>query len=152
MSFKSMGFWRVALAASIYGGLYAGYKGYAPWWLLGFLVPFFLLFRPVPDDICEFKKAWEAGFIFYLFKWGLISMTSLLLLVGYYTFFVIEDKLSFIELAQGFVKNSFVIVPLFLSIFTAWSINKRHYLAHCHGKDEKSKGHGHKKKKKKRKK
>lgn len=152
MSFKSMGFWRVGFAVAIYAGLYIGYKGYAPWWLLGFIVPFFLLFRPIPEDICDFKKAWEAGFIFYLFKWGLISMASLLLLVGYYTFFVIEDNLSYLELAKGFVKNSFVIVPLFLSIFMAWSVNKRQYIANCYGKEEKAKTKGTKKKKKKRKK
>ena len=145
---QTMSYWRVALVAAIYGGLYVGYKGYAQWWLLAFIIPFFILFRPVPSNICAFKKAREAGLIFYVFKWGLISMAGLLILMAYYAY-TLGEAGSFLEMAKVFVKNGFVIVPMFLAIFVSWSVNQRQYMIHCFGKEEdKPKRKGKKKKKK----
>jgi len=68
--------------------------------------------------------------------------------MAYYAY-ILGEAGSFLEMAKVFVKNGFVIVPMFLAIFVSWSVNQRQYMIHCFGKEEdKPKRKGKKKKKK----
>ena len=74
-------------------------------------------------------------------------MAGLLILMAYYAY-TLGEAGSFLAMAKVFVKNGFVIVPMFLAIFVSWSVNQRQYMIHCFGKEEdKPKRKGKKKKK-----
>lgn len=130
--FQSLMSWRIGMACVVYGILYLGYKEYAPWWLLAFAVPFLVLFRP-PDErdpeYCKhLEKTLNDGFPFYLFKWG---GSFVLLLLGITLYFSYQAGFSFVKIAPQLVQNTFVLVPIILTVVVSWSVTKRHYRELC---------------------
>lgn len=127
--FKSMMAWRIAIVSVIYGVIYLGYKQPDVLWLLLFAIPFTVLFRPFEDGSCDkIEKMLRDGFPFYLMKWGSVAVGSILILTLYFSY---QQNFSFIETAPQLLRNTFVIVPIFLTIFISWSVHKKNYYRVC---------------------
>ncbi len=126
---SKMSTWRVGYAVLIYGILYAGAKEMAPYWLLSFAMPFYMLLKPARVDLCEtHPKIHADGLIFYMFKWGGITIGLIIMVFLTYS---LQFGLNMMAVLKSVVNNSFVTVPILISVLVSWIMNERNYLLHC---------------------
>lgn len=126
---SKMSTWRVGYAVLIYGILYAGANNIAPYWMLSFALPFYMLLKPVRADLCDTHlKIHQDGLVFYVFKWGGITIG---LIVAIFFTYSLQFGLEIVSVLKAVVNNSFVTVPILLSVLVSWIVNERHYLLNC---------------------
>lgn len=110
--------WRVGFVMLVYGILYLNARDLLPWWFSIFSIPIYMAIQPITMDmIKDHQKAHDDGLIFYLFKWTLIVLGALVALVFVYGFWV---NFNFFDTVKALLQNSFIIVPLMLSVLVSW--------------------------------